>query len=236
VIAGRFKTWWSSLSVTERREAVRPTNEAIARRIKSARRAQLLSVYRLRAKWRKADLAKLTALGVKHGKYRMQRISKLASQRGRGVLADPTPLADRVELSKLLEPGMTPSQRRQILRATTWWSEFVEAAYRGEVEIELAKKRASRRRNDYGDSLLIDAAKTGRRLSKNALNTRRYPSINAAKTVGDAISLSYHRVFQFCEEANSGTGAGRFILAHSRPGKAGDSVKRFPGRLCDFFK
>jgi hypothetical protein len=119
VIAGRFKAWCSSLSVAERREAVRPIHETFKRGIKSARRAQLLSVYRLRKRWRKADLDKLNALGVKRGKYRMQGIAKIRRQPGRGVVADPTPLAERIlELSKLWGPGTPLLERKRILRAT----------------------------------------------------------------------------------------------------------------------
>jgi hypothetical protein len=104
----------------------------------SHRKSELLKAYRLRYKWRKADIPKLRELGV--GKVAEPRINRIqaAGGGGRGVIRrfqslDET-LAGSIDriATALFCPEAQRAARVRLLRRTPLWNNFAEAFYRAE--------------------------------------------------------------------------------------------------------
>ncbi len=113
------------------------------------RRAALLEAYRRRRHWRKADIAKLRALGVSPAAdRRLQRIESAKSP-GRGVIRSYSPLGETLmagitHLRAYYDPATPPGKRLAVLKKTRpWWPYIVEALYRGEYHARKSSQTKS---------------------------------------------------------------------------------------------
>jgi hypothetical protein len=101
------------------------------------KRSNLLSLYRRRHVWKKADLSRLQTYPL--NKAARHLVAKLqASKRvGRGTTVAYQTIAERLVmmrgfLKELFDPTTLPNRRLYLLKQTRWWPGFVEMTYRGE--------------------------------------------------------------------------------------------------------
>lgn len=99
-----------------------------------------------RKDWKAADAPRLLQLNLPPcAEARLQKLPRL----GRGVVAPVTSLGQNIlngltTLKALSTPETPPKTRRDLYRNSRWFPEFVEQAYRGELERALRHKRLSR--------------------------------------------------------------------------------------------
>ncbi|MBN9546985.1 MAG: hypothetical protein J0I19_16085 [Alphaproteobacteria bacterium] len=135
--------------------------------------------------WKLADRQRLQKLGLLPS---AERLLQKQHGRGRGVVAPVTSLGQYIvsglnDLKTLFAPETPPSLRKETYKKFRWFPEFVEQAYRGELNRILSLRKPSTR----GEP-------------------RRRASELAEERVAEAAGISSAQVRKLCHQARKGYG------------------------------